>query len=76
MIRHIAFAQPIWVLGTSKHEDQFHSRDGWDIREEFNGVTLHHPGAQNVPEVPKFRVVGVGYCVRDESGRAASYEVA
>ncbi len=62
MISHVAFERPIWILGTSKREDQFRAVDGWEIELHGDTVLLRRPEQQNVPEVPLFRVVGVGYC--------------
>ncbi len=66
MIAHVAFVRPIWILGTSKREDQFRAVDGWLIEASDVGILLHRPAQQNVPEVPRFGVVGVGYSIGGE----------
>lgn len=63
MIKHVAFCQQIVILGTPKRQDQFLAADGWEICEERGGVTLRRAEQQNQPEVPAFRVHGIGYCV-------------
>jgi hypothetical protein len=70
MIKHVAFVQPIPVLGTSKRQDQF-SWPEWRIQQIDAGVRLYRPEAQNVPEVPWFDVVGVGFCIGQERDDAA-----
>lgn len=69
MIRHVAFCQPIPILGTSKRADQFMAPE-WVIEELTWGVRLTRPASQNVTEVPRFDVRGVGYCIRREDDHA------
>ncbi len=73
VISHVAFAQPIWVLGTARHEDQFRAEDGWviELTPTTGVISLRRPAQQNVPEVPAFEVWGIGYCTRWEDVAAS-----
>ena len=59
----IIFAQMIAIPGTSQRADRFARADGWSIDADASGVTLSRVASQNVPAVPAFRVVGIGYCL-------------
>lgn len=67
ILPYIMFCVPVPVVGTSLRCDEFDSRSGWLIEEGDGCITLSRPAnpSQNVPAVPAFRVVGVGYCVPD-----------
>lgn len=61
----IQFVRPIPVFGTGRREEHFEKKSGWRIEVAPDGVTLSRKAeaAQNIPAVPAYRVVGVGFCV-------------
>lgn len=64
-MRAVHFVQPVPVFGTSSREDYFAEPD-WQVSVDGNSVVLYRPEKGVRPEVPAFRVVGVGFAVAVE----------
>jgi hypothetical protein len=67
MAAEVWFTSMVPVPGTSLRIDRFSTCDGWKVAETPAGIIVSRAAndPQNIPEVPAFRVVGVGYCLTE-----------
>lgn len=76
-IERVVFVQQVPVPGTPIRTEYFTAPE-WVIAigttEGCIDVRLHRPAnpSQNITEVPRFRVVGVGFCVPEEKPNVAA----
>jgi hypothetical protein len=61
----VQFVSPVPVFGTGNRFEHFEAPH-WLVDIDGNDVLLERVAGQNIKPLPKFRVVGVGFCVAEE----------